>query len=185
MARKWLIAGLIVITLFASMYRPAPRETAQMEPAAAVGQSRHSPAEHALFPDLAPEKISSLVITTPQSTFDFKRTAPTSVSINGRRSDHGAFATLLNQIEAIPYVPGEPAEQQEPPLLTLTVQQDEAHYHARFYRHGNGEELARVVADVPSGELSGTTDGWRVGMLLLACEGTRVQDASGSESPAY
>ena len=122
-------------------------------------------------------------ITTPSTSFELKREGDQQVSINGRRGDTDVYFTLLEQIADIHCVPTTPFVAQEAPLLTLQVHQDGVLYVARFYDDDAAGQHARIVSDTDGGTLYGITDGWRVGTLLMTCEGTRIQDESGQEMP--
>ena len=64
----------------------------------------------------------------------------------------------------------------------MTVSTDTQDFSARFYQDSEDGKYAYVVADADN-ERFLKTDAWRVGTLLLTCEGTRIFDASGQETP--
>ena len=68
------------------------------------------------------------------------------------------------------------------PLLTVTVSTDTQDFSARFYQDSKNGKYAYVVAGADKARCL-KTDAWRVGTLLLTCEGTRIFDASGQETP--
>ena len=67
-------------------------------------------------------------------------------------------------------------------LLTVTVYTDTQDFSASFYQEQGDDKYAYVVAGADN-ERFLKTDAWRVGTLLLTCEGTRIFDASGQETP--
>ena len=64
----------------------------------------------------------------------------------------------------------------------MTVSTDTQDFSARFYQDSEDGKYAYVVAGADK-ERRLKTDAWRVGTLLLTCEGTRIFDASGQETP--
>lgn len=139
--------------------------------------------EQTLFPEMNPATVTAVSIITPQSTFDLKRDESRGVSINGQRGDKEVFSTLLTHIGGISFSPTEPFSAQTAPLLTLVVRQQEHEFTATFYTDGGTGEYARVIASRGGDPTYGTTNGWHIGTLMLACEGMRVQDESGRETP--
>ena len=69
-------------------------------------------------------------------------------------------------------------------LLTLTVCTGGKQHIARFYEDDGTGEVARIVAGSADAPEYGKTGGWRVGTLMMTCEGTRIQDERGNERPA-
>ncbi len=69
-------------------------------------------------------------------------------------------------------------------LLTLTVCTGAKQHIARFYEDDGTGEVARIVTGSEDAPEYGQTDGWRVGTLMMTCEGTRIQDERGNERPA-
>ena len=68
------------------------------------------------------------------------------------------------------------------PELSDTVYTDTQDFSASFYQEQGDDKYAYVVAGADN-ERFLKTDAWRVGTLLLTCEGTRIFDASGQETP--
>ena len=56
-------------------------------------------------------------------------------------------------------------------------------FFSRFYEDGGTGEFARVIAGTEGEPEYGQTCGWRVGTLMMTCEGTRIQDERGNEQP--
>lgn len=181
-----LLIPLICLCVGALILYRAPQESAilpeQLQDAA-PGESAQD--THALFPAMDPSRVTAVAIRTPVSSFDLRRDNQKTVSINGQRGDKEVFATLLDQIENIDYQPTSAfPSQEETPLLTLLVVQGDMQFAVSFYDDNNTGEYARVVAQSAGESHYGLTSGWRVGTLLLACEGMRIQDAAGKETPA-
>lgn len=139
--------------------------------------------EQPLFPEMNPADVTAVSIATPQSTFSLERDEARGVSINGQRGDKGVFTTLLSHINGICFSPAEPFSAQTAPLLTLVVRQQGHEFTAVFYADGGTGEYARVIASRGGEPTYGTTNGWHIGTLMLACEGMRIQDESGRETP--
>ena len=74
----------------------------------------------------------------------------------------------------------EPADE---PVVTMTVCTERRDFIARFYTDQDVSKYAYVITGAESSRCL-KTDAWRVGTLLLTCEGTRIFDASGQETPA-
>ena len=104
------------------------------------------------------------------------------LSVNGQKADGEVFSTLLDQLTADCFIPCEDFEPRGEPLLTVTVSTDTQDFSARFYQDSEDGKYAYVVAGAEK-ERCLKTDAWRVGTLLLTCEGTRIFDASGQETP--
>ena len=68
-------------------------------------------------------------------------------------------------------------------MLTLVLTAADHDNTVRFYE-GSSQETARVLAGTPEEPVYGVTKSWRIGTLLLVCDGTRIQDESGNETPA-
>lgn len=135
-----------------------------------------------LFPGLRRSDIVSVSFSSSESQFSFDCQTANAVSVNGQKADIGVFSTLLSQILGQFYDPAEFSIQQETPLLSLRVTTPTGAYSATFYS-GN-ERTARILTSTPNGEQTLTTDAWRIGTMLLTCEGTRIQDKDGRETPA-
>ena len=104
------------------------------------------------------------------------------MSVNGQKADGEVFSTLLDQLTADCFIPCEEFEPRGEPLLTVTVSTDTQNFSARFYQDSEDGKYAYVVAGADNARCL-KTDAWRVGTLLLTCEGTRIFDASGQETP--
>ena len=106
------------------------------------------------------------------------------VSVNGQKADRDVFLTLLDQILTMPVVTIAPFVPADEATVTLTLYVDDAQYTAAFYQEADEESPTMSIisgnADAPCYQ---RTDRWRLGTMLLACEGTRIQDEQGAETP--
>jgi len=137
-----------------------------------------------LFPEVEAADITAVSIKTPQASFDLLRGDDRSVSINGQRWDGDVFVTLLEHITDMEFIPTTPFDAQDAPLLSLVIRHRGVEHTASFYPGDAAGANARIIVGPKSDPRYGLTDGWRIGTLLLACEGTRIQDESGRETPA-
>ncbi|MDO5297927.1 MAG: hypothetical protein Q4F18_00760 [Clostridia bacterium] len=136
-----------------------------------------------LFPELDESAITAVMVITPERTFNFRCAKPGKVSVNGQKADAEIFTTLIGQITTIPVVSQAAFTPSCDPMLTLTIVAGEEEFVACFYHDGGTGTLTKVISN-PEGEPQyGQTDGWRIGTLLLTCDGTRIQDESGQETP--
>ena len=104
------------------------------------------------------------------------------MSVNGQKADGEVFSTLLDQLTADCFIPARILSRAASRLLTVTVSTDTQDFSARFYQDSEDGKYAYVVAGAGKARCL-KTDAWRVGTLLLTCEGTRIFDASGQETP--
>ena len=85
---------------------------------------------------------------------------------------------------AFDFVQRDPFEPEGEPLLTVAISTDTQQYNARFYEDGETGRNTNIISMQQSSTQYLTTEAWRVGTLLLTCEGTRIFDESGKEAPA-
>lgn len=190
--KKWavlVVCAAAAIALCAGLWAVREGQASASSPqtpaasGSAVLQSLSDPAS-TLFPDLSSMHVTALSISTPDRSFQFRLDTQGTVSVNGQRADREVFSTLLEQIAELPvdahsaFVP----EIQEL-LLTLVVSSGTQQQVARFYADGEEGEKARIVVGTPDAPEYCQTGGWRVGTLMMTCEGTRIQDAHGNETP--
>ena len=137
-----------------------------------------------LFPALNAEGVTAVFVGTPDRCFQFDVDVSGEVSVNGQRADGEIYLTLIDQIAELPVVvTGAFTPDSTQLLLTLTVCQDEEERTACFYEDDGTGKIARIVFGAPDSPKYGRTNGWRVGTLMMTCEGTRIQDERGNESP--
>lgn len=158
---------------------PAPDTARAVMPSASAAPA------FTLFPDLDHVRVTSLSVIAPGRSFQFDLGQQGTVSVNGHQADREAFSTLVNQIAALPveqhaaFVPDA-----QDLLLTLVVSSGAKQQTARFYEDGVHGEKARIVLGTDAAPEYRQTNGWRVGTLMMTCEGTRILDAHGNETPA-
>ena len=138
-----------------------------------------------LFPELSSANIRSVFVHTPERSFQFHLNAQGAVSVNGAKADAEIFSTLLEQITSLPVNPisAFPAEGTQL-ILTLEIHADGRQHIAHFYENNTAGTLTHIICGTPGAPEYLRTDGWRVGTLVMTCEGTRILDAYGNETPA-
>lgn len=157
---------------------------AQNIPLAAPRAASAAPAA-ALFPELSRAHITSLFVSTPERSFRFSRDNQGLVSVNGQQADSEIFSTLLDQIAELPaerrsaFIP-----QPQDLMLTLVISSDQKQQTARFYADTVGGETAHIVLGTGESSEYRQTSIWRVGTMMMTCEGTRILDIHGNETPA-
>ena len=164
---------------------PAANESAQT---VSVTVGSNSPAAddasaagQLLFPELSDTDITGIRIhANDDCEFDFSVRGE--LSVNGQKADEEVFSTLVDQLTADSFTLCDDFEPQNDALLTVTVYTDTQDFSASFYQEQGDDKYAYVVAGADN-ERFLKTDAWRVGTLLLTCEGTRIFDASGQETP--
>ena len=163
----------------------APRLMRQSTVAAPLSTAEPEPddAQETLFPALDPASIVDVSVTTPERVFHFHADEG-GVSVNGQVADAEVFSTLLSQIAALPVLTQEAFAEEDTPLLTLTIQAESGQMAAAFYRDEASETYARVVSAAGGARQYRYTKAWQIGKLLLTCDGTRIQDEAGHETPA-
>ena len=155
-----------------------PEHTDAARPRAAGAQPARVYAEPGsiLFPELS--QVTALSVSTPERSFHFHLDPQGAVRVNGRQADHEIFSTLLNQIRELPaqqHSVFSPSAQDL--VLTLVVSTGSQQQTARFYSGGSDSKNTRIILDGGEAPQYRQTNGWRVGTLLMACEGTRILEA--------
>ena len=202
MLRKWTLAVLTCAILAAVVLLCAgiARESEADAPPAAA-QSDAQPGNEAqdgdsqkktsarkgegsarLFPGVASENVTALHVHSEDRSFDFL-CGEGSVSVNGQMADDEVFSTLMEQILTLPVMACEPFYPEGDAVLTLILTANGADRTASFYST-ESQEMARVISCAQEETLYGQVKSWRIGTLLMACDGTRIQDESGNETPA-
>ena len=177
----------VLICLAGSGLRAVPEPAAQQSAASVEETAQAAAADDQipLFPTLNAEAITAISIDTPERSFQFYADGSGEVSVNGQMADREIYLTLVSQISELPVVlSGAFMPDSAQLLLTLTVCEDGLQHTACFYEDGGTGEIARVVAGPADAPEYGQTSGWRVGTLMMTCEGTRIQDERGNEHPA-
>ena len=165
------IFSLAAVCLLGFMLLPAANESAQT---VSVAVGSNSPA--ADDTDITGIRIHA----NDDCEFDFSVRGE--LSVNGQKADEEVFSTLVDQLTADSFTLCDDFEPQNDALLTVTVYTDTQDFSASFYQEQGDDKYAYVVAGADN-ERFLKTDAWRVGTLLLTCEGTRIFDASGQETP--
>ncbi len=178
--------GLFAFSCFADR-DGTPTETDAAVPVqqAAANISPIPEGQYALFPGLNMDAITAISVRTPDSSFQFYADASGGVSVNGQLADAEIYRTLVSQICELPvkslaaFTP-----QTSQLLLTLVVCTGGSEHTATFYEDLGTGQMARVITGTADAPQYGQTGGWRVGKLMMTCEGTRIQDESGNETPS-
>ena len=178
-------ALMVLLWLIWQRAERAPVPQVYMHHAAPAHEARGAAASHlTLFPDLAASHITALCVSTPERSFQFRTGTHGAVSVNGRRADSDIFSVLLNQITGLPVERRSAfSPRAQDLLLTLVISTDSSVHTARFYESGKGK-TAHIVLGPDDDPQYCQTNGWRVGTLMMTCEGTRIQDIHGNEQPA-
>lgn len=168
--------------------RTAPEQAAEQQSAEAAQNTEQALAQDGpvlLFPDLDMNAITAISVFSPERSFQFYADGSGKVSVNGQQADAEIYLTLVSQISELPvhqtdaFIPDSVQW-----LLTLTVCTGGKQHIARFYEDDSAGKVARIVTGSEDAPEYGQTGGWRVGTLMMTCEGTRIQDERGNERPA-
>lgn len=186
MKRLGLCVMLIALVLACAHTGFSSTDKAAQQPAAP--QAHTAPAEDSaqtrvLFSGMDQSSITAISVTAADRHFEFLCSGPDDVSVNGQLADSEAFDTLVFQIANLPVTPREAFSPAGEPLLTVVVTTPTASHTASFYR-SSVEDTACVLTGPAESPCYEETDAWRVGTLLLTCDGTRIQDERGNETPA-
>ena len=180
-----ILFALICILSGAQILHHAAAEHGSKEPSAAQQPCPQDTSRSSLFPGIAAEDIASLSVTTQNGQFEFRLQDSETVSVNGRKADEEVFATLLAQIASLPVCPIMPFTPSAEPMMTLSIHmRDGARHTAFFYAGSDAGRSTHISSSSQSIPAFHATDTWRIGTMLLACEGTRIQDEFGRETPA-
>ena len=197
MARTLKAAGtmLVVVMAVSAVFfclgdagaRTAPEQAAVQQSAEAAQNTEQALAQDGpvlLFPDLDMNAITAISVFSPERSFQFYADGSGKVSVNGQQADAEIYLTLVSQISELPvhqtdaFIPDSVQW-----LLTLTVCTGGKQHIARFYEDDSAGKVARIVTGSEDAPEYGQTGGWRVGTLMMTCEGTRIQDERGNEQP--
>ncbi len=153
-----------------------PRDDAAVQMNAAVPMEN----TQTLFPDLNSQSIVSISVRTQSRSFEFHCQDENAVRVNGALADAEIFCTLLSQIQELPVRAMNAAFPQDAPLLTLVVSTQDAQHTARFYDDGGTKRAVHIVYGTTDTVAHRQTEAWRIGTLIMACEGARILDESES-----
>ena len=121
----------------------------------------------------AAESVTELSVTAGSRSFVYRRSGG-GMRVNGGEADEEIFSTLMRQICGA--LQGE-AETDTPagePLLTVQIGTGNGRQTVCFYADGADRSRALVLSTGDGGETVLGTEAWRVGTILLACEGTQI-----------
>ncbi len=162
--------------------QPDLQTTAQQKTGAA-----HAPAGSVdlsvLFPDLDVGAITAVSVNTPERSFEFRHDSADTITVNGGAADHEIYRTLLSQIAELPVssLPALPADADR--LLTLVVTAGAERHFAQFY--GSAGANAFILCGTQHAPQYRQTEAWRIGTLMMTCEGTRIEDVLDDEAHIY
>lgn len=179
-----LAAAALCAAFFGQHQQPSIPVLQAKDAVSAAAQSVAATPAFPLFPGLNGMPVTALTVSTPERSFQFHLDTQGTVSVNGQQADSEIFSTLLEQIRELPveqYSSFSP--QQQNLILTLVVSSGKEKHTARFYEDGGAGEKTHIVLDTGNLTEYRQTSGWRVGTLMMTCEGTRIQDIHGNETP--
>lgn len=184
--RMTAFSGAVVLLSFLLLAHTTPGDSVLHAPesSSAPMQQASLSAGLTLFPNLSGAHITSLCVSTPERSFQFHQDQQGLVSVNGRHADSEIYSTLLEQIAELPVEKHSAfTPKAQDLILTLVVSSGAQHRTAHFYSDGHTGENTHIV--LSGGELPEyrRTNFWRVGTLMMTCEGTRILDANGNEQP--
>ena len=188
MIRRKSIFLLAAVCLLGVMLLPGAKEQSpSVSQTVSSSDSQETGSEQdaqALFPELSNDEITGIqIIAADDCEFIFSVSKDNGLSVNGQKADSAVFSTLVDQILSLSFIPMDAFEPRVDPMMTMTVRTDRQDFIARFYQDGGSGKYAYVITGEKKNRCL-KTDAWRVGTLLLTCEGTRIFDASGQETPA-
>lgn len=180
LAAAALVCAPLLLRTPSAAKDPAPLSAKQNN---ARAQAPGEDNESLLFPELDDSAVTAVSIKSPDSSFEFLCENKHDVSVNGRRADSEIFRTLVSQIAEIAVTPADPFPEGSELLLFLSVTAGGAQYNAAFFADGKDGAHAYIKSGGSAPNYHRTA-GWRVGTLMMTCEGTRIQDERGNEPPA-
>lgn len=181
-----LCAGALMMTIACASFlmKPAEQSAASAAAAASPAPVQETASTSALFPEASIRDVTRLDISTAEADYSFTGADSGFVSLNGRKADPDVFSTLLGQILYLPVTPTDPFTPSAQPTVTLTLSLGDTQHIICFYRddHSPGPYVTLTVGTGTASAYH-KTDTWRIGTMLLTCEGTRIQDERGHETP--
>lgn len=178
-----LFLAVCLVLFSVSAGNELPGYPGMQKAAAATAADGSNQPVNALFPELS--GITAITIHTPERRFEFLRGSSGDICVNGQLADQDIYNTLVSQIRQLPvddHAAFDPERAQL--LLTLEITDGSAVHTARFYSDNATGEESRIVSGPPDAPQYHQTDRWRLGTLMMTCEGTRIQDERGNEKPA-
>ena len=160
------------------------RQEKRAAPAAPDLSSSHHDLSSVLFPGLDQSRISMLSVAAPDRSFEFRCETPDNISVNGNQADEEIFNTLVAQIQELPVNALHPFTPEDAPALVLRISTHDGAQHVAHFYNDDAASLVQVFSGSSGVPVCHSIDPWRIGTLMMTCEGTRIQDASGNEIPA-
>lgn len=187
MMKRKSVFSLVAVCLLGVMLLPGAKEqTRVVSQSASQNDTQtldNTQDAQALFPELSDEAITGIRIAAADDCeFTFNISQKSGLSVNGQKADREVFSTLVDQLLSLSFMPIGSFEPKDDPMMILTVYTDEQDFTAQFYQDDDIGKYAYVITGEQSDRYL-KTDAWRVGTLLLTCEGTRIFDESGQETP--
>ncbi len=146
-------------------------------PAGAQENGRTDAGEVGLFEGITLSGITRLCVRTSGRTYTFVCTGGQAVCLDGGKADEEIFATLLEEIREQEYEKTPAFTPQTRPVAVVELQEGAATYEASFYSEGD-RECSEVIVQ-GNGKLRYLqTESWRIGTMLLTCEGAWSTDAN-------
>lgn len=187
--QRWMLIGAVgaaALLTCALLTRAPSGDEVQAEPVATRGPSTIADEAdaYALFAQLEACSVTRLSVATPESQYTFRCADNARISVNGQQADRDVFMTLLDQILTMPVVTIAPFSPTDDASVTLTLVSGGTQYTVAFYLEADEESpYINIISGGADAPCYQRTDRWRLGTMLLACEGTRIQDAQGAETP--
>lgn len=146
------------------------------EPETGAAKSPAGPAHlSVLFPGLDISTVTAVSISTPDRSFTYAGSSADHVTVNGQQADRDIYQTLLAQIAELPVSPLSALPPKPRWLLTITVTAGAQQRTAHFYDDGGAGTEAFILCGTQETPQYRQTDVWRIGTLMMACEGTRIE----------
>jgi hypothetical protein len=148
-------------------------------PAAAGAQENGRPdsGEVGLFEETILSGITRLCVRTSHRTYTFLCEGGEAVCLDGGKADEEIFSTLLEEIRDREYEKTTAFTPQTQPVAVVELQEGTRTYEASFYSEGDRECSEVIVRG--NGKLRYLqTESWRIGTMLLTCEGAWSADAN-------
>ena len=118
-------------------------------------------------------RVQQLTVSAGNRSFLYVRTSA-GLQVNGMKADEEVFSTLIRQIESAEGGQSAAFQPQDDPLLTVSLSGTDGTHTLQFY--ADAQDRSRVYVLCSGKADASTTEAWRVGTILLACEGTQIPE---------
>ena len=118
-------------------------------------------------------QVTELSVSAGARSFRYLRTA-SGLSVNGHDADQEVFDTLLRQIVSASMCEPAAFTPEGDPLMTVSAQSPSGQRLMRFFADKQDQSRVYVLISGRGADEQGTTDAWRVGTILMACEGSQL-----------